>query len=90
MGLTGVDITDWSSFDNVNWWHQMVGANGNVRKGLASLIMLVSWEIWNERSARVFRKVSSMPNVITSRIKAKVRLGGLAGAKHLSYLMPRE
>jgi hypothetical protein len=91
MGLTGVDITDWSSFDNVNdWWHHLVGVNGNVRKGLASLVMLVSWEIWNERNARVFRKVSSMPNVITSRIKAEVRLWGLAGAKRLSSLMPRE
>ena len=74
MGLTGVDITDWSSFDNVNdWWHYMVGVNDNVRKGLASLVMLVSWEIWNERNARVFRMVSSMPNVITSRIKAEDR-----------------
>ena len=91
MGLTSVDITDWSSFDNVNdWWHQMIGVNGNVRKGLASLVMLVSWEILNERNARVFRMVSSMPNVITSRIKVEVRLWGLAGAKRLSSLMPRE
>ena len=91
MGLTGVDITNWSSFNSVNdWWHHMVGVNGNVRKGLASLVMLVSWEIWNERIARVFRMVSSMPNVITSRIKAEVRLWGLAGAKRLSSLMSRE
>ena len=37
--------------------------------------MLVSWEIWNEQNARVFRMVSSMPNVITSRIKAEVGVG---------------
>ncbi|KAF7098048.1 hypothetical protein CFC21_099817 [Triticum aestivum] len=91
MGLTNVDIADWSSFDNVkDWWHHMVGVNANVRKGLASVVMLVSWEIWNERNARVFRNVSSMPYVITSRIKTEARLWGLAGAKHLSSLIPRE
>ncbi|PNT71129.1 hypothetical protein BRADI_2g23556v3 [Brachypodium distachyon] len=31
---------------------------------MATLVMLVSWEIWNEKNTRVFRKIFSMPTVV--------------------------
>jgi hypothetical protein len=34
----------------------VIQKRGHERKALASLAMLVSWEIWKERNARVFSK----------------------------------
>ncbi|KAM3318366.1 hypothetical protein ACQJBY_035855 [Aegilops geniculata] len=74
----------------MEWWQHTVGVNANLRKGLASLVMFESWEVWNEQNTCLYRNVSSLPNVITSKIKTEVGLWGLAGAKHLGSLMPRE
>ena len=52
-------------------------------KALASLMMLISWEIWTERNV-----VPSM--VLISKIKDEVSLWALAGAKQLGIVMPRE
>jgi hypothetical protein len=60
------------------------------RKGLSSLALLVVWEIWKERSARVFRNKLSSSVVIFDLIKAEVRLWILAGAERLGDLMPKE
>jgi outer membrane lipopolysaccharide assembly protein LptE/RlpB len=50
--------------------------------------MLVSWEIWKERTARVFRNLSSTANMLLAKIREEVALWGLAGAKELSNIMP--
>jgi hypothetical protein len=60
------------------------------RKGLSSLALLVVWEIWKERNARVFRKKLSSNVVIFELIKAEARLWTLARAKRLGDLMPGE
>lgn len=36
--------------------------------------MLVCWAIWNERNARVFRNMASLPAEVVASIKAKARL----------------
>jgi hypothetical protein len=59
-------------------------------KGLASLTLLVVWEIWKERNARVFRKKMSPSFVILDAIKCEARLWVLAGAKRLGDLMSGE
>ncbi|PNT69050.1 hypothetical protein BRADI_3g48564v3 [Brachypodium distachyon] len=70
LGLVYIDLLHWSSFNSVeDWWCSVINIQGNRRKGMATLVMLVSWEIWNERNARVFRKIFSMPTVVTSKIK---------------------
>lgn len=48
---------------------------GAVRKGLVSLLMLVSWEAWNERNARVYRSISSLPSVKIGKIKEEDKHG---------------
>jgi len=62
----------------------------NHRKALASMTMLVSWKIWNERNARIFRNVSKPPMIIVKEIKEEAALWATAGAKHLCSLMPGE
>jgi hypothetical protein len=58
--------------------------------GLASLPLLVSWEIWNERSTRVFRNKQVPPLVIIDKIKNKARLWVIAGVNRLGDLLLEE
>ena len=60
------------------------------RKALASITLLASWEIWNERNARVFRNKFAPPTVVFNKIKAEARLWVVAGAKRLGEIMPGE
>ena len=54
------------------------------------MLMLVSWELWNERNARVFRNVATTVTMVTARIKEEARIWALAGARHMCNVMPRE
>uniref|UniRef100_A0A453C2H9 Uncharacterized protein n=1 Tax=Aegilops tauschii subsp. strangulata TaxID=200361 RepID=A0A453C2H9_AEGTS len=59
-------------------------------KVLASLMMLISWEIWTELNARVFRNTGIPSMVLICKIKEEVSLWAVTGAKHMSSVMPRE
>jgi hypothetical protein len=48
--------------------------------GVASLTLLVSWEVWNEINARVFRRKHT-PSFILLSNKKEARLWVIAGAK---------
>jgi hypothetical protein len=52
--------------------------------------MLISWEIWKERNARVFSNTFFASTVVLEKIKSKESLWSLARAKALSIVMPRE
>jgi hypothetical protein len=52
-------------------------------KGVASITLLVTWEIWNERNARVFKNKHAPPTVVFDKIRNEARLWALAGAKHV-------
>jgi hypothetical protein len=61
LGIISVNTSTWSNFEMIeDWWLRFVFVNGNIQKSFASLIMLTSCEIWNERNARVFRNVSTI------------------------------
>ena len=61
---------------------------GNQRKAIASLFMLMSWEIWKEHNARVFRNTAATTMMVVAKIKEEVHLWALVGATHLSIAMP--
>jgi hypothetical protein len=49
LGLTSVDVSSWSNLDSVKeLWLSFIYPNGARRKSFVLLIMLTSWEIWNE------------------------------------------
>ncbi|KAM3386139.1 hypothetical protein ACQJBY_009655 [Aegilops geniculata] len=73
-----------------DWWSLNATRKTQSRKPLISLMLLVSWEIWKERNARVFRNLAVPVGVIVARIKEECNLWCLAGAKHLCNSMPRE
>jgi hypothetical protein len=63
---------------------------GQGRKALASLAMLVSWEIWIERNAQIYNNKFSTANMLIAKIKDEVALWSLAGDKVLTNIMPLE
>ncbi|KAF6999229.1 hypothetical protein CFC21_015291 [Triticum aestivum] len=72
------------------WWSLNATTKTQFRRPLISLMLLISWEIWKERNARVFRNVAVPVGVIVAKIKEECSLWGLAGAKYLRTLMPQE
>ena len=89
LGLYDLDLSPWSNLTLPQWWRQMT-QEGTHRKAMASLLFLTSWEIWNERNARVFRNKHFPPTNILAKIKHEARLWSTAGAKHLCAFLPGE
>ena len=56
-------------------------------KGLKSAFMLITWEIWKERNARVFNNTSLMPSALVQKIKDEAKNWILAGDKHLAAIV---
>ena len=89
--LQDVDPYSWQNFHSVKeWWSEAIHKSGQSRKAMISLAMLMAWEIWKERNARVFRNTASTANMVITKIREEAVLWGLAGAKALSTLMSRE
>ena len=72
------------------WWTGNVHIRSESPKALASLMMLISWEIWSECNVRIFRNMAAPSVVLVSKIKEELSLWASAGAKHLSIVMARE
>ncbi|KAM3365049.1 hypothetical protein ACQJBY_015046 [Aegilops geniculata] len=86
-----ISTTIWQTRTSVkDWWNSNLQICLGSPKALASLMMLISWEIWTERNARVFRNTAIPSMVLTCKIKEEVSLWAVAGAKHMSAVMPRE
>ena len=45
---------------------------------MTSLAMLVTWEIWKERNARVFRNTASTANMVIDKIKEEAAICDVA------------
>jgi hypothetical protein len=67
-----------------------VQKNGQSKRVMASLAMLVSWEVWKEINACVFRYNYFTVDMVVSRIKNEIPLWVLARAKTLGNVIPRE
>ena len=89
--MHGLDTSAWPLFDSVDEWWASTCADGTPnRQAKASLTMLVSWTIWNERNARVFKHKSAPPPILLSFISAEANLWVIAGAKKLGSVISRE
>ena len=88
LGLEDFDPSSWSTFHSVEgWWTDVVLNHPTRRKGLASLLMLTSWEIWTERNARTFKNKSTLPATIFARIKFEAKGWVVVCAKHLGHVL---
>ena len=48
IGILGMDIDQWARLSIKTWWDAMVDGLIPNHKAMASLILLVTWEIWNK------------------------------------------
>jgi hypothetical protein len=79
--------TDWSAFTSTDeWWTAVGSMHGAPLKGWRSLMILVCWEIWKERNARVFRRKFIPSGQLFAKIKEESRAWALAGDKHLGAI----
>jgi hypothetical protein len=88
LGTTKLHSTPTVGQTFLEWWNFM--SLGQNRKGVASLAMLILWEVWKERNNRVFNNKRAPSQVVFDRVKTEARLWMLAGAKNLGNLMPGE
>jgi hypothetical protein len=91
LGIANIRTQDWvPGIEIEEWWMTLACVAKPNRKAIASIAMLVSWTIWNERNARVFNNKAAPTTVLLELIKSEVRLWIAAGAKNLSLVMLRE
>jgi tRNA-dihydrouridine synthase len=93
LGLHDVDPSAWHSRRNVKYrWTEEIHKHRQGRKAVASLSMLVSWQIGKERNARVFRNNASTTAMVIEKIKEEVGTWSwsMAGVKALSNVIQRE
>jgi hypothetical protein len=65
-----MDTQDWHAIESVkDWWAQVIHKRWETRKAMASFTMLVLWEIWKGRNARVFQNHARSSAMPVSRIK---------------------
>jgi hypothetical protein len=57
------------------------------REASRSLALLISWEIWKERNARIFDRREPSALTLVVKIKSEVSLWIAAGAKCLAHLV---
>ena len=91
LQIESIDTASWQHFESAKeWWIALSDYSVPNRKAVASLTLLTSWAIWNDRNARLFRHKSATPFVILALIKEEAALWVAAGAKKLSSIMPGE
>ncbi|KAF7053184.1 hypothetical protein CFC21_061162 [Triticum aestivum] len=89
LGLHDVHPTDWGGMVSVKeWWRSNTYGRSQSRRPLVSLIP-ISWEIWNERNARVFRN-NATPVVVLVTHQSGGIIGVPCRTKYLCNIMPRE
>ena len=81
----------WRPYSSVqDWWDMITTSTTVSRKAGRSLTLLVIWELWKERNARVFRRREASTLTLMTNIKAEAAAWMLAGAKDLALLLSRE
>lgn len=57
-----------------------------LRRGFDSLFLLVGWQLWKERNARMFNRVASSAAQLLQTVEQEITLWCAAGYKHLGTL----
>jgi hypothetical protein len=77
---------DDTSFND--WWESSVPrVDGQIKKGLNSIIILVAWSIWNHLNRCVFDAITPNLNGVLLLIREEILLWSLAGARGISHLL---
>lgn len=84
IGASEIDTTAWQTLPSVHaWWEATTLRAGHRRHAMIMLLMLVVWDLWKERNARVFGNKSTMSSLIIDHIKNEAKDWIFAQAKHV-------
>ncbi len=72
-----------------DWWEMLASVSGVPKKGLRTLILLIVWEVWEERNRRIFDHKEAATSYLLSKIKEEAGMWALAGAKRLGEIIPQ-
>jgi hypothetical protein len=75
LGIANIHTQDWvPGIEIEEWWATLACVAKPNYKAIASIAMLVSWTIWNERNARVFNNKAAPMTVLLELIKRSASL----------------
>jgi hypothetical protein len=87
VGCRHLDPNEWPLSESVlQWWNNLTEALDINRHGTRSPLLLVIWEIWLERNARVFNRVESLALTVFAKVKGETTTWIVVGAKQLAAL----
>ena len=71
-----------------DWWENVNSrVDGQVKKGLNSIIIMVAWSLWNHDNRCVFDGVQPNLREDLSSIREELHLWGFAGARGLTHIL---
>jgi tRNA-dihydrouridine synthase len=74
LGLHDVNPSSWHTKRSIkDWWMKAIHKQGQFKKAVGSIAMLISWELRKKRNARVFWNISTS-NIDVNKIKEEFAL----------------
>jgi hypothetical protein len=87
VGCRHLHPNKWPLSESVlQWWNNLTEALDINRHGTLSPLLLVIWDIWLERNARVFNRVESLALTVFTKVKGETTTWIVVGAKQLAAL----
>ncbi len=71
-----------------DWWTVIATHPGTPRKGICTLLLLGTWEIWKERNQRIFQPSELSTLSLCAKIKEEAKTWTLAITKRLAEINP--
>lgn len=79
---------EWERTERLDDWFLRLPGTGTQAKGMRSMAILVMWELWKERNARIFQQKLRSEPPLFSWIQDEARNWTMAGAKPLAQIIP--
>ena len=82
---------EWRAYTSLqDWWGMITTSTTVSRKAGRSITLLVIWEVWKERNARVFRRQEAPTLSLVASIKAEAATWTHTGEKDRALLISRD
>ena len=86
-GCAALDPNTWpdGNHSQTYWSHILNATSAEHKKGVRSLTILISWELWLERNSKVFHKKMAAPSAVLHAVRKSLESWRLAGARCMQH-----